>query len=63
MDFNAFENESRQVFEAIPERYREGVDGLTVHREALPHPRFPAVFTLGECVTESYPSGWDGPSS
>ena len=63
MDFNAYEKESRQVFEAIPERYREGVDGLTVHREALPHPRFPAVFTLGECVTESYPSGWDGPDT
>lgn len=63
MDFNAFEKESRRVFEAIPERFREGVDGLTVHREALPHPRFPAVFTLGECVTESYPSGWDGPDT
>ena len=63
MDFDSFEQEAARAFEAIPERYREGVDGLTVHRAALPHPRFPGVYTLGECVTESYPSGWDGPDT
>ncbi len=63
MDFDAFEKDARRVFDTIPERYREGVDGLTVHRDALPHPRFPGVYTLGECVTESYPSGWDGPDT
>ena len=63
MDFDAFEQEAGRVFDTIPERYREGVDGLTVHRAALPHPRFPGVYTLGECVTESYPSGWDGPDT
>ena len=63
MDFDAFEQESRRVFEKIPERYRDGVDGLTIHRRALPHPRFDGVFTLGECVTESYPSSWEGPET
>ena len=63
MDFDAFEKESRRVFDAIPERYREGVDGLTVHRTALPHPRFRGIYTLGECVTESYPSSWEGPDT
>ena len=63
MDFNAFEREARQVFDSIPARYREGLDGLTVHREALAHPRFPGVYTLGECVTETWPSGWDGPET
>ena len=63
MDFEAFEREARQVFETIPPRYREGVDGLTVHRKPLSHPRFQGIFTLGECVTESYPSSWEGPET
>lgn len=63
MEFDAFEKESRHVFEEIPERFREGVDGLTVHRGPLRHPRFPGVYTLGECVTESYPSSWEGPET
>lgn len=63
MDFHAFDREARQVFEEIPERYRDGVDGLTVHRRALGHPRFPGIYTLGECVTESYPSSWEGPET
>ena len=63
MDFDSFERESRRAFEAIPVRYRDGVDGLTVHRRALGHPRFPGIYTLGECVTESYPSSWEGPET
>ena len=63
MEFDAFEKESRRVFEEIPEGFREGVDGLTVHRGPLGHPRFPGVYTLGECVTESYPSSWEGPET
>ena len=59
MDFNAFEREARRVFDSIPARYRDGLDGLTVHRRALRHPRFDGVFTLGECVTESWPSSWE----
>ena len=63
MDFESFEREARQVFEDIPPGYREGVDGLTVHRRPLRHPRFPGIYTLGECVTESYPSNWEGPET
>lgn len=63
MDFDAFEQTSRRFFHDIPERYREGVDGLTVRRDALPHPRFSGIYTLGECVTESYPSSWEGPET
>lgn len=63
MEFDAFEREARQVFDEIPLRYRDGVDGLTIHREALTHPRFPHVYTLGECVTEAYPSSWEGPET
>ena len=63
MDFAAFELASRAVFDDIPPRYREGVDGLVVRRDAVRHPRFPAVYTLGECVTEAYPSDWSGPDT
>ena len=63
MDFEAFEREARRVFEEIPPRYREGVDGLTVHRRPLHHPRFPGIYTLGECATEAYPSNWEGPET
>lgn len=63
MDFDTFERKSRRVFEEIPERFRDGVDGLTVHRRALPHRRFEGVYTMGECVTESYPSSWEGPET
>lgn len=63
MDFESFEREARQVFESIPQRYRDGVDGLTVHRPPLGHPRFAGIFTLGECATESYPSSWEGPET
>lgn len=63
MDFKTFERKSRSVFEEIPERFRDGIDGLTVHRKPLPHPRFNGVYTMGECVTESYPSSWEGPET
>ena len=63
LDFDTFEREARHVFERIPEHFRAGVDGLTVHRRALPHPRCEGVYTLGECLTECYPSSWGGPET
>jgi hypothetical protein len=56
--FEEFEQRARADWERIPERYRSGVDGLVVHRSAQPHPSLPDVYTLGECVTESYPSAF-----
>jgi hypothetical protein len=51
------------AFEAIPEEYRRGIDGLVVSREAEPHPELPDIWTLGVCETESYPSEWIGPDT
>jgi hypothetical protein len=34
-----------------------------IERRALPHPSLPDVYTLGECVTESYPSDFGGPDT
>lgn len=58
-----FERLAWQHWKRIPERYQAGVDGLVVERGALPHPTLPEVYTLGECLTESYPSDFGGPDT
>lgn len=63
MTFEEFERRAREEWQRIPEEYRAGVDGLTVERRALPHPSLPDVYTLGECITESYPSDFGGPDT
>ena len=56
MTFEEFEKRAWQEWERIPSEYRAGVDGLRIERSALPHDTLQDVYTLGECVTESYPS-------
>ena len=63
MRFEAFENKSAELWRQIPSEYRAGVDGVRVEREAMAHPRLPDVYTLGECLTESYPSDFGGPDT
>src|SRR5690606_31907601 len=63
MDFESFERAARQEFERIPSQYKQGVDGLIVERDAKPHPEARDVYTLGECVTEAYPSDFGGPDT
>ncbi len=60
MQFAEFERRAHEIFDGIPEDFREGVDGLVVEREEHPHPSLPNVYTLGECRTEEYPSGYGG---
>ncbi|HSJ08613.1 MAG TPA: hypothetical protein VK928_01840 [Longimicrobiales bacterium] len=56
MTFDEFERAAYADWERIPEAYLAGVDGLVVERKAVPHPSLPDIYTLGECLTESYPS-------
>ena len=56
MTFAEFEQRAWQEWERIPSEYRVGVDGLRIERGARPHDTLADVYTLGECVTESYPS-------
>ena len=63
MTFDEFERRARLEWERIPIEFRTGIDGLTVERRALPHETLPDVYTLGECVTESYPSDFGGPDT
>jgi predicted Zn-dependent protease with MMP-like domain len=60
MTFSQFETRAHEIFEAIPEHFREGVDGLVVERHTQLHPELPGIYTLGECVTEQYPSEFGG---
>ncbi len=63
MDFKEFEARARRVWDEIPDRYREGLDGLVVERTARPHPTLRGMYTLGECITETYPSDYEGPDT
>lgn len=63
MRFADFERRARQLWERIPAAYKAGVDGLVVTRDGLPHPTLPDIYTLGECVTEAYPSDFAGPET
>ncbi|WP_419162844.1 hypothetical protein [Candidatus Palauibacter sp.] len=60
MNFERFEAEARRLWNEIPEQAREGVDGLTIETEVAAHPDFDWVYTMGECLTETWPSGVGG---
>ena len=61
MNFQDFERRANEVFDSIPEQFRAGVDGLEVSRATVPHPKLPDIYTLGECITEAYPTEFGGP--
>ncbi len=63
MKFTRFEQVARDAFEAIPEEYRRGIDGLVISRESVAHPTLPDIFTLGTCDTEEYLSDYGGPDT
>ncbi|MGE0157875.1 MAG: hypothetical protein AB7T31_00610 [Gemmatimonadales bacterium] len=63
MKFAEFERRAHEVFEEIPEGFKEGIDGLEVSREAVPHPTLPDVYTLGVCHTEEHASAYGGPET
>lgn len=63
LTFAEFEARAGALWQQIPAEYREGVDGLRLEREARSHPTLEGVYTLGECLTESYPSEWGGPDT
>ncbi|MGH7476181.1 MAG: metallopeptidase family protein [Longimicrobiales bacterium] len=63
MTFAAFERRARELWEEIPQGYKLGIDGLVVLDERKPHPELPAIYTLGECLTETYLSDYGGPDS
>ena len=61
MTFEEFRARAAQIFEEIPPEYKHGVEGLEVARKTVLHPTLPEVYTLGECLSEFYPSEFGGP--
>ena len=58
MNLAEFETLAGGMWDDIPAVARQGVDRVTVVEEPLSHPDFGDVFTLGECVTETWPDGF-----
>jgi len=63
MKFEAFERAARAAYEDVPDPFKEGIDGLVVSREAIPHPEREDVYTLGECLTEEHRSDYGSPET
>lgn len=63
MRFEQFEVLARQLWREIPQEFKAGVEGVVVERRAVAHPKLRDIYTLGECLTESYPSSYEGPET
>jgi len=61
--YEQFVEAAHSMWDDVPARYRAGVDGLVVRREAEAHPDHDDYFTMGTCHTEPYLSGYGGPDS
>ena len=60
MTFADFKLRADEVFESIPEEFRVGIDGVEVLPKIVYHPKLEEIYTLGECLTEAYPSDFGG---
>ncbi len=63
MTFAEFERFAWSEWERIPETFKGGVDALILERDARAHPTRSGVYTLGECLTEAWPSEFGGPET
>ena len=63
MTLQEFERIAKTAWNEIPSNFKAGIDGLVIEKDAHAHPDHEDFFTLGECVTEAYPSDFGGPDS
>ena len=63
MTFEEFERRALADWSRIPDEYKRGIDGLQIMDDVVTHPSLSGVYTLGECVTEVYPSDFGGPDT
>ncbi|HEX6588672.1 MAG TPA: metallopeptidase family protein, partial [Longimicrobiales bacterium] len=56
MNLRSFEELAEEYWAEIPDDYKHGVDGVRVLRGTKAHDELPDVWTMGECVTEAFPS-------
>jgi hypothetical protein len=60
LQLDEFEQVAGRMWDEIPPSLHEGIEALSVEARAVPHPSFEGVFTLGECLTDNWPSGFGG---
>ena len=63
MTYEQFVEAAYRAWDKVPDRYKQGVDGVIVREEVEAHPDQDDYFTMGLCQTESYPSAYEGPDS
>ena len=63
MRFEEFEAAARRLWREIPQEFKAGVEGVVVERRAVAHPKLRDIYTMGECLTETYPSSYEGPET
>ena len=65
MRYDEFEATAQQVWDNLPVEYKTGVDGLVIERDARSSGSSAGddIYTMGECVTDSFPSTFDGPET
>jgi hypothetical protein len=63
MKYAAFQAAAERAYAEIPDHFKVGIEGLTVSRETVASRDHEDVFTMGECLTETWPSSWDGPET
>ncbi len=63
MRYETFQVAAARLWREIPEEFKAGVEGVEVERRAMPHPQLTDIYTLGECLTESWPSSYEGPET
>jgi len=61
--FKDFQSAATEAYDAIPDEFKEGVDGVVVSRESIRHPTLPDIYTMGYCETEAYASDYGGPDT
>ncbi len=61
MKLARFRELAAEMWEEIPQEMKAGVAALVVEERIEPHPDIEEVYTLGECVTEEWPSQYGGP--
>lgn len=47
-----------RMWDEIPPEARVGIEAVTIMDSDREHPEFPEVYTLGECVTDVWPTGY-----
>lgn len=61
MKLARFRELAARMWEEIPPEMKVGVEALVVEKGTEPHPHIENVYTLGECLTEDWPSQYGGP--